>query len=282
GPDHGATLTLFQPLSRIKDRCQGYSGAVYNDFSLITKVNGDFAGNVGLHLPYSPFGTFWVAHQHTGCKNGIKVGHGRPKFRSGILQQTNANLATLIGSRICHDLISPIGAINNGLELLGLTGGVQGPEMDLIADSVEHAEARIRFFRVAYGASGDQMMGQPEVVSILDDVGRGRRLATQWEPTAAQSRADVRLAFLALQCCESALPYGGTVTFMVEDSVWTIVGTAEKLKFDADLWAGLSGTASQAEITPALVQFALLPVIATELKRKIKVVQSETQITLRF
>jgi histidine phosphotransferase ChpT len=198
------------------------------------------------------------------------------------LQQTNANLATLIGSRICHDLISPIGAINNGLELLGLTGGVQGPEMDLIADSVEHAEARIRFFRVAYGASGDQMMGQPEVVSILDDVGRGRRLTTQWKPTAAQSRADVRLAFLALQCCESALPYGGTVTFMVEDSVWTIVGTAEKLKFDADLWAGLSGAASQAEITPALVQFALLPVIATELKRKIKVVQSETQITLRF
>ena len=65
------------------------------------------------------------------------------------MQQTNASLATLIGSRICHDLISPIGAINNGLELLELTGGAQGPEMDLISNSVEHAEARIKFFRIA-------------------------------------------------------------------------------------------------------------------------------------
>ena len=198
------------------------------------------------------------------------------------MQQTSANLATLIGSRICHDLISPIGAINNGLELLGLTGGAQGPEMDLISDSVEHAEARIRFFRIAYGASGDQMMGQAEVVSILDDIGRGRRLVSQWQPAEPQARAEVRLAFLALQCCESALPYGGTVKFMVENSDWTVVGTAEKLKFDAGLWAGLSCAKSHAEITPALVQFALLPVIADELNRKIKVVQTETQITLRF
>ncbi|MEX0370774.1 MAG: histidine phosphotransferase, partial [Tateyamaria sp.] len=35
--------------------------------------------------------------------------------------QSNINLAALIGSRICHDLISPIGAINNGLELLGMS-----------------------------------------------------------------------------------------------------------------------------------------------------------------
>lgn len=198
------------------------------------------------------------------------------------MQQTSANLATLIGSRICHDLISPIGAINNGLELLELTGGVQGPEMELISDSVEHAEARIRFFRIAYGASGDQMMGPPEIVSILNDIGRGRRLVTEWGPSASQPRAEVRLAFLALQCCETALPYGGTVRLMVEDSVWTVVGTAEKLKFDADLWAGLSASETQADITPAQVQFALLPVIAAELGRKIKVVQTETQVSLRF
>lgn len=198
------------------------------------------------------------------------------------MQQTSANLATLIGSRICHDLISPIGAINNGLELLGLTGGVQGPEMELISDSVEHAEARIRFFRIAYGASGDQLMGAAEVSAILDDIGRGRRLVTEWTPVEPQPRAEVRLAFLALQCCETALPYGGTVRLMVEDSVWTIVGTAEKLKFDADLWAGLSGAATQVNITPAQVQFALLPVVAKELDRRIKVVLTETQVSLRF
>ena len=49
------------------------------------------------------------------------------------MSHTHSNLATLIGSRICHDLISPIGAIHNGLELLELSGGMsQTPEMQLI------------------------------------------------------------------------------------------------------------------------------------------------------
>ncbi len=54
------------------------------------------------------------------------------------------DLAALIGSRICHDLISPIGAIGNGLELLSMAGA-GGPEVALISDSVSNANARIRF-----------------------------------------------------------------------------------------------------------------------------------------
>lgn len=56
------------------------------------------------------------------------------------------NYAALIGSRICHDLISPIGAINNGLELIEMSAPSLGPEMALISDSVTSASARIRFF----------------------------------------------------------------------------------------------------------------------------------------
>ena len=57
-------------------------------------------------------------------------------------------LAALIGSRICHDLVSPIGAIGNGVELLAMAGAA-GPEVRLIAESVAAANARIRFFRIA-------------------------------------------------------------------------------------------------------------------------------------
>lgn len=59
---------------------------------------------------------------------------------------TRAELAELVGSRICHDLISPIGAIANGLELLTMSGTSSGAEMDLIADSAGDAGARIGFF----------------------------------------------------------------------------------------------------------------------------------------
>ncbi|MBK0328482.1 histidine phosphotransferase [Rhodobacteraceae bacterium F11138] len=196
--------------------------------------------------------------------------------------QSNINLASLIGSRICHDLISPIGAITNGLELLDLAGSVQGPELDLIADSVGNAGARIRFFRIAYGAAGEQLLGRPEVVSVLDDLGRGGRQTIQWAPLDAQPRTLVRLAFLALQCCETAMPYGGVVRIMAEDGVWTITGRADKLVIDDALFDGLTTPDALPEITPALVQFALLPTVAADLGRTVRSTHEPGQITIRF
>ena len=125
------------------------------------------------------------------------------------MQQPNLNLSALIGSRICHDLISPIGAINNGLELLGMTTRQTGPEMALISESVENAAARIRYFRIAYGAADGQMMGRSEVTSILTDLAKGGRMDYDWEPQDPLPRAQVRLAFLGLQCMETAMPSGG-------------------------------------------------------------------------
>lgn len=194
---------------------------------------------------------------------------------------TNVNIAALIGSRICHDLISPIGAISNGLELLDLTGGAQGPEMDLIADSVGNAGARIRFFRIAYGAADKQMMARSEVVSVLDDLGSGGRTEFVWHPTGPQLRAEIRLVFLALQCLETAMPYGGQIHVKHEDRVWCIIGEAKKLNVEFGLW-DFSCPEKLVEITPALVQFALLPEIASTQGRNVQVEHAETRITLRF
>jgi len=74
-----------------------------------------------------------------------------------------SRLNDLIGSRICHDLISPLGAIGNGVELLTMSGTSTAPEISLIAESVENANARIRFFRIAFGAaSGLSQIGNAE------------------------------------------------------------------------------------------------------------------------
>ncbi|UWQ89488.1 histidine phosphotransferase [Rhodobacteraceae bacterium M382] len=196
--------------------------------------------------------------------------------------ENSANLAALIGSRICHDLISPIGAITNGLELLDMAGNVPGPELDLISDSVGNAGARIRFFRVAFGAAGDQLLGRPEVVAILDDLNRGGRLNMQWGPLDAQPRSLTRLAFLALQCLETATPYGGNAQVFCDRDDWTVTANATKLNIDEQLWSHLSSPQSDVNITPAQVQFALLPVVAAEIGRRIKVGFSETQISIQF
>ncbi|QJF51208.1 histidine phosphotransferase family protein [Roseobacter ponti] len=192
------------------------------------------------------------------------------------------NLAALIGSRICHDLISPIGAINNGLELLGMSGSDGGAEMDLIQESVGNASARIRFFRIAFGAAGDQMMGRAEVIAILNDLMEGARLQVAWGPMDAQPRSSVRMAFLALLCVENAMPYGGRIEISQEAGSWLLHGRADKLNIDEALWSVLTTQDTPDDLRPAQVQFALLPIIAGDESRRVRTEISGNEIRLRF
>ena len=69
---------------------------------------------------------------------------------------TAVDLASLLCSRLCHDLMSPVGALNNGIELLA---DEQDPDMrdrclDLLADSARATATKLKFFRLAFGAAG--------------------------------------------------------------------------------------------------------------------------------
>lgn len=195
--------------------------------------------------------------------------------------QSNINLAALIGSRICHDLISPIGAINNGLELLGMSDAREGPELDLISESVGNASARIRFFRIAYGAASEQSLGRAEVVSILADSMRGERLKVVYGPLDAQPRWAVRMAFLAVQCLETCLPYGGRIEIACSDGAWDITGHSAKQSVDDGLWGLLKGQEVD-DLAPAHVQFALLPAVASDASRALQTQITPEAVSIRF
>lgn len=198
------------------------------------------------------------------------------------MQTESPDLIALVGSRICHDLISPLGAIGNGLELLAMAGGAPGPELSLISESVTNANARIRFFRISFGAAAPgQVVPRAEVRSVLDDMTRGGRLKIDWEVAGEAPRAEVKLAFLALQCLESALPYGGRVRVSAEAEVWHIAAEAAKLKIDPLLWAGLDGAAA-VQVTAAQVQFALLPAELARQGRSLTLQLSDTSILMRY
>ena len=193
------------------------------------------------------------------------------------------DLAALLGSRICHDLISPIGAIGNGVELLMMEGSTKSPEIALISDSVTHANARIRFFRVAFGMSGgDQRVGRAEVMAILTDLTRGGRLTIDWNSPPDLNRRDVKLAFLLIQCLETALAYGGNITLTQTEGRWLITGRAPKMKIDPALWEVLVNPAAVIEIGPAQVQFLLVPEEFSRQHRRLTAQVSETEIRLSF
>jgi histidine phosphotransferase ChpT len=193
------------------------------------------------------------------------------------------DIAALIGSRICHDLISPIGAIGNGVELMLMDGAAKGPELALISESVSNANARIRFFRVAFGAAGgDARIARTEVQGVLAEQTKGSRLQIGWTSAADLARREVKLAFLALMCLETAMPWGGRMAVEQRDQRWTVAGEATRLRIDAPLWEALSAPRSAVEMTPAVVHFALIPDEIARQNRRLTVELSETAIRLTF
>ncbi|MDX8348640.1 histidine phosphotransferase family protein [Cognatiyoonia sp. IB215446] len=193
------------------------------------------------------------------------------------------DLAALVGSRICHDLISPIGAIGNGVELLSLTDGDTGPEMQLINESVQNANARIRYFRIAYGAtSEDQMISRAEIVSILAATARGGRFTYFWNVEGEQSRRLVRCALLLMQCFEAALPMGGDIHVVQEGDQWRLSAEGPRLSVDGALWDTMSRPVVGYEYTAAQVQFALIPGVMAEAGRKLRLTMDTDKLVAVF
>jgi histidine phosphotransferase ChpT len=90
----------------------------------------------------------------------------------------------LIASRICHDLVSPVGAVNNGVELMQELGEDAGDEaIKLISDSAQQASIRLKAFRLSYGAAGtDKNIGFKEIREAFTDLLKAGRVQAEFEP----------------------------------------------------------------------------------------------------
>jgi histidine phosphotransferase ChpT len=90
----------------------------------------------------------------------------------------------LVASRICHDLVSPVGAVSNGVELLQELGEDAGEEaMKLIADSAHQAGVRLKAFRLCYGAAGtDKNVGFKDIREVFADLIKSGRVQAEFEP----------------------------------------------------------------------------------------------------
>ena len=198
------------------------------------------------------------------------------------------HLSALIASRLCHDLISPIGAISNGVELMMMdSAGTSSPEVALILQSAGHANARIRYFRIAFGqCAPDQRIARGEVMAVIGDIAAGGRVKIAWDSAPDLPRREVKLALLALQCLETAMIQGGEVKVTHGDHGWILVAKAPRLRREAALWDGF-GTPDGAnfdDISAGQVHFALLALEAARQHRSVMVSGGEAdgQMTIRF
>jgi histidine phosphotransferase ChpT len=170
-------------------------------------------------------------------------------------------IAALVGARLCHDLISPIGAIGNGLELLRMSEGQGGEaELGLISDSLGTALAKLRFYRVAFGpADAQARQALDEARQITDAMFHGR-LSVVWAGAgdATVSRATAQLAYLAILCFERSLPMGGEVRVTAGGAAIQLIAEDCRVSAPAEPWSHVTSGARMAEPKPDNVQFLLL------------------------
>jgi histidine phosphotransferase ChpT len=136
---------------------------------------------------------------------------------SGPITLSSLDLAALLCSRVCHDLISPTGAIVNGLEVLEEGGDAETRNfaMELIKKSARTASARLQFCRLAFGAAGSAGaqidLGDAEAMArgfIEDD-----KVKLTWNLARTLLPKDrVKLLLNMLVIANGAIPRGGILT----------------------------------------------------------------------
>jgi histidine phosphotransferase ChpT len=138
-------------------------------------------------------------------------------FMSGTVALDALDLAALLCSRVCHDLISPAGAIVNGLEVLeeGADAETKQFALDLIKKSARTASARLQFCRIAFGAAGSA--GAQIDLGEAEKMARGfieaDKVKLTWNlPRVYLPKNRVKLLLNMLIIAITTIPRGGMLT----------------------------------------------------------------------
>lgn len=133
-------------------------------------------------------------------------------------------LAALMCSRVCHDVISPVGAIVNGLEVLAEDDDeeMRDHAIKLITDSAAQASAKLQFARLAFGAAGSAgaEIDLADARAVIEAMIAGERVKIVWEAPAANMGKDyVKLLLNMVLIGMAAIPRGGEVVVKVEGEI---------------------------------------------------------------
>jgi histidine phosphotransferase ChpT len=182
------------------------------------------------------------------------------------------DLASLLASRLCHDMLSPVGALSNGLELLREE---KDPEMrrrcfELLEQSAKASADKLKFFRLAFGAAGGfgDMVPVAEarelITALLGDSGRielAWAVAGETLPKAAVKTL-LNLAAIGIE----ALVRGGTLEVGAElrngSSEIVIRAAGPRIAFDETIGRAFDGSLPPAELSSRTAPAAMLHQLA--------------------
>lgn len=184
------------------------------------------------------------------------------------------DLAAMLCSRLCHDMLSPVGALSNGLELLALETDpeMRANVMQLLEQSAKISTNKLKFFRLAFGAAGgfgEQVDVEEPKALIQALVADKANVEVNWalaDSTLAKPAVKVLLNFA--QVAIDALVRGGTLDIGAEvrDGATEIVvrATGPKIAFDETIGKALDGTLDRSELSSRTAAAHMISLLAQE------------------
>jgi histidine phosphotransferase ChpT len=172
-------------------------------------------------------------------------------------------VAELLASRLCHDVVGPIGAVNNGMELLN-DGDLDMADdaLKLATQSAQQAADLLQYYRMAYGMAGHRQGGDLKPMHDLAvRLFAHHKASLDWSATVMPSglpESAGKLILNMLLLAGEALPRGGTVgvLFAEDDGVHeiSVVAVGADAGLREETRAGLADDVPVAELTPRSVQ----------------------------
>lgn len=190
----------------------------------------------------------------------------------------------LLCSHLCHELVNPLGAVNNGIELLMEDGdNMRDEALALVESSAMRTTHRVQFYRSAYGNSGATTLPDLSAVRILADaLLEGEKVSLDWPDAARNPPLEDgwgRLLLNMIATATGALPRGGVVVPRVDDSggaAGRIVVTArgERARISDKSRLVFAENPSIDEIDPYNVQDYFTTRLALEMGRPMEIVEN--------
>ncbi|HUX79618.1 MAG TPA: histidine phosphotransferase family protein [Alphaproteobacteria bacterium] len=200
-------------------------------------------------------------------------------------QQFSLRLAELLISRLCHDLVTPVGAINTGLELFQETSPGHLTEtqeiLNLILHSAQTASARLSLFRVAFGYSGARI-SLGEARQILENYFIRSKIEFQWkEPFQKNLTLEGwgRLLLNTVLWVSECAPRGGVLHISPpkeENLILSLRLRADPIILHKGTVEALEGRSSLEDLTPRSVPCYLIHCLVKENKGKLSLHSSST------
>lgn len=197
----------------------------------------------------------------------------------------------LLASRICHDLISPVGAVNNGVEFLQDMGADTGDEaIELIAMSAQQASAKLQAFRIAYGAGGRDPNIKPEDIhkTFAAVITGDNKVTQEWNPYGdigfeERPNGYCKTLMGTLMLAQECLPKGGKITVVAGDTPLQtkVIAEGENASPRPQITQALNLSLSTEEMDPRLVHPYALSIIAGHYDLSITIAeQDQGKVTL--